>query len=168
VCLEASVPLCNCIPVFVASDPKWEARFAAAGLPLVGDDMRSQFGASVLSQMLQELAFDRGHHVQCHVQQNSGGNTDFLNMTDKSRLASKKISKENVIRAQVCRRKTWRDGREACPAACQRLRPCAHAQVSRLTRSHTPPSLPPTQNELRGVPTDGSFLHAGPSDYIAW
>lgn len=100
VCLEARVAFCNCIPVFIASDPKWEARFIERGLPLIGDDMRSQFGASVLSQMLQELAFDRGHTVKAHIQQNFGGNTDFLNMTDKSRLASKKISKENVIRSQ--------------------------------------------------------------------
>ena len=100
IALEAGVALCNCIPVFIASDPVWEGRFVAAGLPLIGDDMRSQFGASVLSQMLQELAFDRGHSVLAHIQQNSGGNTDFLNMVDRTRLASKKISKENVIRAQ--------------------------------------------------------------------
>ena len=64
VCLEGGIAFCNCIPVFIASDPAWEARFVAAGLPLIGDDMRSQFGASVLSQMLQELAFDRGHVVK--------------------------------------------------------------------------------------------------------
>ena len=122
-CLEAGVAFCNCIPVFIASDPAWEARFVAAGLPLIGDDMRSQFGASVLSQMLQELAFDRGHTVKAHVQQNAGGNTDFLNMTDRSRLASKKVSKENVIRSQ---------------------------------------------NVIRGVPTEGSFLYAGPSDYVSY
>ena len=120
--LAAGVPFLNCIPVFIASDAAWEARFVAAGLPLIGDDMRSQFGASVLSQMLQELAFDRGHTVQAHIQQNCGGNTDFLNMCDRGRLASKKISKENVIRSQ---------------------------------------------NTIRGVPTEGSFLFAGPSDYIA-
>ena len=121
-CLAAGVAFCNCIPVFIASDPAWEAKFVAARLPIIGDDMRSQFGASVLSQMLQELAFDRGHDVKAHIQQNVGGNTDFLNMLDKSRLASKKISKENVIRSQ---------------------------------------------NDIRGVPTDGSFLFAGPSDYIS-
>jgi myo-inositol-1-phosphate synthase len=100
VCLEAKVSLCNCIPVFIASDPIWEQHFIDANLPLIGDDMRSQFGASVLSQMFQELAFDRGHKVIAHIQQNFGGNTDFLNMTDKTRLHSKKISKENVIRSQ--------------------------------------------------------------------
>ena len=110
VCLDAGVSFCNCIPVFIASDPKWEARFIERGLPLIGDDMRSQFGASVMSQMLQELAFDRGHIVKAHIQQNFGGNTDFLNMTDKSRLASKKISKENVIRSQDAIRNVESDG----------------------------------------------------------
>jgi myo-inositol-1-phosphate synthase len=98
-CLNVKIPFLNCIPVFIASDPEWEAKFIEKGLPLIGDDMRSQFGASVVSQMLEELALDRGHEVLCHIQQNSGGNTDFLNMNDKSRLVSKKISKENVLRA---------------------------------------------------------------------
>jgi myo-inositol-1-phosphate synthase len=122
VCLDAEVAFCNCIPVFIASDAAWEKRFIDKGIPLIGDDMRSQFGASVLSQMLQELAFDRGHTVKAHIQQNSGGNTDFLNMMDKTRLLSKKISKENVIRSQ---------------------------------------------HVIRGVSSDGSFLFAGPSDYIS-
>ena len=100
ICLDAGIAFCNCIPVFIASDPVWEARFISRNLPLIGDDMRSQFGASVLSQMFQELAFDRGHTVKAHIQTNTGGNTDFLNMCDKQRLSSKKISKENVIRAQ--------------------------------------------------------------------
>ena len=121
ICLETGISFVNCIPVFIASDPAWEKRFIEAGIPLIGDDMRSQFGASILSQMLQELAFERGHHVKAHIQRNVGGNTDFLNMEDKSRLASKKISKENVIRAQ---------------------------------------------NEIRGISTEDSFLHAGPSEYI--
>lgn len=123
ICLETGISFVNCIPVFIASDPTWEKRFIDAGIPLIGDDMRSQFGASILSQMLQELAFERGHHVKCHIQRNIGGNTDFLNMEDKTRLKSKKTSKENVIRAQ---------------------------------------------NEIRGISTENSFLHAGPSEYIAY
>jgi myo-inositol-1-phosphate synthase len=99
-CLEAKVPFVNCIPVFIASDPKWEKRIKDAGIPAIGDDMRSQLGASVLSQALQELFFNRGMKVKFHEQTNHGGNTDFLNMMDQSRLASKKISKENVIRSQ--------------------------------------------------------------------
>jgi len=99
-CIELKIPFLNCIPVFIASNPVWEKRFIEAGIPLIGDDMKSQFGASILSQVLQELAFSRGHKVNCHIQQNFGGNTDFLNMTDNDRLQSKKISKENVIRSQ--------------------------------------------------------------------
>ena len=121
ICLETGISFVNCIPVFIASNPVWEKRFIDAGIPLIGDDMRSQFGASILSQMLQELAFERGHHVKAHIQRNVGGNTDFLNMEDSTRLSSKKISKENVIRAQ---------------------------------------------NEIRGIGTEDSFLHAGPSEYI--
>ena len=98
--IEAKVSFLNCIPVFIASNPVWEKKFIDAGLPLIGDDMKSQFGASILSQMLQELAFSRGHKVKCHIQRNIGGNTDFLNMTDITRLKSKKLSKENVIRSQ--------------------------------------------------------------------
>lgn len=99
-CLAAKVSFVNCMPVFIVSDPTWEARIKEAGIPAIGDDMRSQLGASVLSQALQELFFNRGMTVKFHEQTNHGGNTDFLNMMDQSRLASKKISKENVIRSQ--------------------------------------------------------------------
>lgn len=99
-CIDAGVAFLNCIPVFIASDPVWEKKFIDAGLPLIGDDMRSQIGASILSQVIQELAFDRGAIVDYHQQLNIGGNTDFNNMMVQSRLASKKKSKENVIRAQ--------------------------------------------------------------------
>lgn len=99
-CIDAGVAMVNCIPVFIASDQEWEQKFIDAGLPIIGDDMRSQVGASVLSQVLQELAFDRGAEVDFHQQINIGGNTDFNNMMVQSRLASKKKSKENVIRSQ--------------------------------------------------------------------
>ena len=98
--IDAGVAFLNCIPVFIASDPVWEQKFIDAGLPIVGDDMRSQVGASVVSQVLQELAFDRGMDVEFHQQINIGGNTDFNNMMVQTRLNSKKKSKENVIRAQ--------------------------------------------------------------------
>jgi myo-inositol-1-phosphate synthase len=99
-CLEAKIPFVNCIPVFIVSDPYWEKRLRNAGIPAIGDDMRSQLGASIMSQALQELFFNRGMKVKFHEQTNHGGNTDFLNMMDQSRLKSKKISKENVIRSQ--------------------------------------------------------------------
>lgn len=98
--IDAGVAVVNCIPVFIASNPEWEQKFIDAKLPIIGDDMRSQVGASVLSQVLQELAFDRGAEVDFHQQINIGGNTDFNNMMVQSRLKSKKESKENVIRAQ--------------------------------------------------------------------
>ena len=99
-CLKTGVSLLNCIPVFIASNPEWENKFIDAGIPIIGDDMRSQVGASILSQVLQELAFDRGAKVDFHQQINIGGNTDFNNMMVQSRLSSKKKSKENVIRSQ--------------------------------------------------------------------
>lgn len=122
-CIDASVSFLNCIPIFIASNPVWEQKFIDAGIPIIGDDMKSQFGASILSQMLQELAFTRGHKVKCHIQRNIGGNADFLNMTDVNRLASKKTSKENVIKSQ---------------------------------------------NIIRDIPLEGSFFHAGPSEYIRY
>ena len=100
ICIETGISFLNCIPVFIASNPEWEAKFIEAGIPLIGDDMRSQFGASILSAILQETLLARGHEIDVHIQQNSGGNTDFLNMVDKDRLKSKKISKTNVITSQ--------------------------------------------------------------------
>lgn len=97
VCIFAKVPMVNCIPVFIASDPSWAKAFETNQVAVIGDDMKSQFGASILSQAFQELAMSRGHRVKCHIQQNSGGNTDFRNMLNQERLASKKISKENVL-----------------------------------------------------------------------
>lgn len=97
-CLEANVSFLNCIPVFIASNPEWEQKFIDKGIPIIGDDMKSQFGASILSQAIQELAYKRGISVNCHIQRNIGGNTDFLNMVNQNRLKSKKISKENVLK----------------------------------------------------------------------
>ena len=98
--IKAKVPFINCIPVFFVSDPENEKTIREAGIPAIGDDMRSQLGASVMSQALQELFFNRGMQIQFHEQTNHGGNTDFATMLDQKRLASKKISKENVIRSQ--------------------------------------------------------------------
>lgn len=98
VCIEAKVCFLNCIPVFIASNPNWEQLFKNNKLTIIGDDMKSQFGASILSQILQEGATKRGYKVKAHIQRNVGGNTDFLNMEDNTRVISKKISKENVLR----------------------------------------------------------------------
>lgn len=100
-CLETGASLLNCIPIFIVSKPEWEKRFREKNIPCVGDDMKSQFGASILSQVLQECAYDRGMDVKVHTQVNHGGNMDFLNMKDTTRLTTKKISKENVIKSQL-------------------------------------------------------------------
>ena len=97
ICLKYGISFVNCIPVFIASDEEWNRKFKESKVAIIGDDIKSQFGASILSQMLQELAKDRGIKTLCHIQRNVGGNTDFLNMMDKNRLISKKISKEGVI-----------------------------------------------------------------------
>lgn len=101
ICLETGISFLNCIPVFIASDPIWSRKFYDANIPIIGDDMKSQFGASILSQMFEELAESRGHKVKAHIQRNVGGNTDFLNMTDSERIKSKKISKENVLNGGI-------------------------------------------------------------------
>lgn len=100
VCLKANVNVVNCIPVFIASSKIWSQKFVDAGITIIGDDMRSQVGASIISAALQELFLQRGATVEVHYQDNVGGNTDFLNMQDQTRLQSKKISKENVIKRQ--------------------------------------------------------------------
>ena len=100
-CLEHKVNMVNCIPVFIASDPEWGKRFKDAKISIVGDDMKSQVGASIISAVLQDMFYARGADVLMHYQDNIGGNTDFLNMQDSSRITSKKISKENVIKEQI-------------------------------------------------------------------
>lgn len=99
-CLKTGISFMNCIPVFIASDPVWSNRFKEAGVLVCGDDMQSQLGSSIVSSRLQSLFMERGLKVNVHTQLNLGGNSDFLNFLDPSRLSSKKISKENVIKNQ--------------------------------------------------------------------
>ena len=106
-CLECGVSFLNCIPVFIASNPVWEQKFREKGIPIIGDDMKSQYGASILSQVLQDSAVKRGIKVNAHIQRNIGGNTDFLNMMSASRVVSKKKSKENVIQSQTTDQDTF-------------------------------------------------------------
>lgn len=98
--IEAKVMFINCIPVLSLNEKIWEDKFIGAGLAYVGSDMKSAIGASVISQVMQELLFDRGAKVDMHAQINMGFNNDFANMEIKPRLVDKKISKENVIRSQ--------------------------------------------------------------------
>lgn len=102
--LEAHVGVVNCIPVFIASDAQWEARFKERGLPIIGDDIKSQIGATIIHRKLSQLFAARGAQVQRTYQLNTGGNTDFMNMLDAERLGSKKISKTQAVQDALARR----------------------------------------------------------------
>jgi myo-inositol-1-phosphate synthase len=102
--LEAGVAFVNCIPVFVASDPVWARRFEARGLPVVGDDIKSQVGATIVHRTLARLLGDRGARLRRTYQLNTGGNTDFLNMLERRRLESKRISKTESVQSQLDQR----------------------------------------------------------------
>src|SRR5262249_28970304 len=97
--LEARMGLVNCIPVFIASNPAWAARFEEAGLPVVGDDIKSQVGATIVHRVLTDLFAKRGVALNRTYQLNTGGNTDFLNMLNRARLQSKKISKTQAVQS---------------------------------------------------------------------
>ena len=99
--LQAGVAVVNCMPVFIAREPYWQQRFEAAGLPIVGDDIKSQVGATIVHRVLTRLFEDRGVELQNTYQLNFGGNTDFLNMLERERLESKKISKTNAVTSQL-------------------------------------------------------------------
>jgi len=102
--LEAGVAFVNCIPVFIASDPVWAQRFRERGVPIIGDDIKAQLGATIVHRVLTDLFAKRGVRVNRTYQLNTGGNTDFLNMLNRSRLASKKKSKTEAVHAVAERR----------------------------------------------------------------
>ena len=100
-CLDAGVAMVNCVPVFIASDPNWAQKFRDAGLPIIGDDIKSQVGATIVHRMLTRLFGDRGVELDRTYQLNTGGNTDFLNMLALDRLKSKKVSKTESVQSQL-------------------------------------------------------------------
>ena len=100
-CLQAGVSFINCTPVFIASDKDWAAKFQKKGIPIVGDDIKSQLGATIIHRNLTKLFEDRGVKIDSTYQLNVGGNTDFLNMLNRSRLKSKKISKTEAVQSQM-------------------------------------------------------------------
>lgn len=102
--LEAGVGVVNAIPVFIASDPAWEARFRQRRLPIVGDDIKAQVGATIIHRTLSSLFAHRGVTVERTYQLNTGGNTDFMNMLDRDRLAHKKQSKTEAVQAALAER----------------------------------------------------------------
>ncbi|MHA1689476.1 MAG: inositol-3-phosphate synthase [Promethearchaeota archaeon] len=102
--LEAGVGFINCIPVFIASDPQWSKKFEEKNIPIIGDDIKSQLGATIVHRVLTNLFNKRGVKLDKTYQLNTGGNTDFLNMLDRSRLVSKKISKTEAVQSQAANR----------------------------------------------------------------
>jgi myo-inositol-1-phosphate synthase len=99
--LQAGCAFVNCIPVFIAREPYWQRRFAEKGLPVIGDDIKSQVGATISHRVLTRLFMDRGVRLDRTYQLNFGGNTDFLNMLERERLESKKISKTNAVTSML-------------------------------------------------------------------
>ncbi|MDX1610775.1 MAG: inositol-3-phosphate synthase [Candidatus Thermoplasmatota archaeon] len=107
--LEAGVAFVNCMPCFIASDPTWSRRFTRARVPIVGDDIKSQVGATIVHRTLARLFQDRGARMDHTYQLNFGGNTDFLNMLDRHRLATKKVSKTESVQSQLAKRLSEED-----------------------------------------------------------
>src|SRR5687767_9834674 len=99
--LEAGCAFVNCIPVFIAREPYWQRRFEQKGLPVIGDDIKSQVGATITHRVLTSLFVDRGVRIDRTYQLNFGGNTDFLNMLERERLESKKISKTSAVTSLI-------------------------------------------------------------------
>ena len=99
--LEAGVAMVNCMPVFIAREPYWQKRFEEAGCPIIGDDIKSQVGATITHRVLTTLFGDRGVHLDRTMQLNVGGNSDFRNMLERERLESKKISKTNAVTSML-------------------------------------------------------------------
>ena len=104
--LEAQVGVVNCIPVFIASDKEWEKRFRLSGIPIVGDDIKAQVGATIIHRTLSNLFAARGAKIERTYQLNTGGNTDFMNMLDRERLSDKKESKTQAVQAALAERLT--------------------------------------------------------------
>ncbi|MCC6935957.1 MAG: inositol-3-phosphate synthase, partial [Thermomicrobiales bacterium] len=99
--LDAGCAFINCIPVFIAREEYWQKRFEERGLPVIGDDIKSQVGATITHRVLTRLFADRGVRIDRTYQLNFGGNTDFMNMLERERLESKKISKTNAVTSQM-------------------------------------------------------------------
>jgi myo-inositol-1-phosphate synthase len=105
--LKAGIAFINCMPVFIASDKKWAQRFEKKNLPVIGDDIKSQVGATILHRVLAHLFNQRGMVIEKSYQLNFGGNTDFLNMLSRERLKSKKISKTESVESQLSKRLSY-------------------------------------------------------------
>ncbi len=100
-CLDAGCAFLNCIPAFIASEPEWAQKFVDAGLPVAGDDIKSQVGATILHRVVARLFYDRGVLLDSTYQLNIGGNTDFENMTVENRLQTKRVSKTEAVQSLI-------------------------------------------------------------------
>jgi myo-inositol-1-phosphate synthase len=103
-CLDAKIAFVNCMPSFIASEPEWAKKFEAAGLPVLGDDIKGQVGATIIHRTLAKLCDKRATKIEKTYQINVGGNTDFLSMKEQERLHSKKISKTESVQSQLSQR----------------------------------------------------------------
>ena len=108
--LQAGVGFVNCVPVFIARETYWQDRFKEQNFPMIGDDIKSQVGATIIHRMLARLFRERGVKLERTMQFNVGGNTDFYNMLERERLESKKISKTNAVTSQL----DYDTGRREC------------------------------------------------------
>ena len=104
ICLDTNTAFVNCIPSFIASDEKWAKKFKEKNIPVIGDDIKGQVGATIVHRTLAKLCSDRGTKIEKTYQINVGGNTDFLNMKEQDRLASKRISKTESVQSQLSER----------------------------------------------------------------
>jgi myo-inositol-1-phosphate synthase len=140
--LDAGCGMVNCIPVFIAREGYWQARFRDRGLPVVGDDIKSQVGATITHRILTHLFRMRGVRLDRTYQLNFGGNMDFFNMLERERLESKKVSKTNAVTSQLGY-ETGRDEDEAEPAGA-------------------------SFSSQLGYQLGEGNVHVGPSDYVPW
>jgi myo-inositol-1-phosphate synthase len=104
VCLDAKIAFVNCMPSFIASDPEWAKKFEAAGLPVIGDDIKGQVGATIVHRTMAKLCDNRATKIEKTYQINVGGNTDFLSMKEQERLKSKRVSKTEAVQSQLSQR----------------------------------------------------------------
>ena len=101
VCLDTKIAFVNCMPAFIASDKEWAQKFTDKNIPIIGDDIKGQVGATIVHRTLARLCDERGTKIEKTYQINVGGNTDFLNMKEQERLVSKKISKTESVQSQL-------------------------------------------------------------------
>ena len=162
--IDAGVAFVNALPVFIASDPEWAAKFEAAGVPVIGDDIKSQVGATITHRVMAKLFEDRGVQLDRTYQLNVGGNMDFKNMLERERLESKKISKTQAVTSNLtgaARRQDRGPQRPHRPVRLRRLarRPQVGLRAPRGSRLRRRPAEPRVQARGLGLPELGRHHH---------